>query len=142
MQDDDQLTGSTRAHQPLRVLVLDDDPSTAIAIAGYLQNLGCEVVVASTAEQAISVGHDFEPQVLVTDWKLGEALDGIDAARILQAEHHLVVIFVTGHARAEMQQKLHDLEPVHYFRKPVSLAELSAAVRESSIEISGHQQPN
>ena len=23
-----------------------------------------------------------EPQVLVTDWKLGKALDGIDAARI------------------------------------------------------------
>lgn len=115
-------------HSPIRVLILDDDATTRIAIAQYLEHYGHVVATASTVDDAVDTAAIFEPQVLVCDWKLGERRDGIDAARILQKEHGLAVIFVTAHALTELRRNFHGLTPDSCMRKPVSLLALSDAV--------------
>ena len=112
----------------LRVLVLDDDDSTRLAIGQYLEHCGHAVAMASTVDEAISKAETIHPQVCVCDWRLGGFRDGIDAARLLKQAHDVEIIFVTAHSLIELKRHFDGFKPARCLRKPISLAELSEAV--------------
>lgn len=130
---------SIQSHHPsdasrvraLRVLVLDDDDSTRLAIGQYLEHCGHSVAMASTVDEAIAKADSTHPEVVVCDWRLGGFRDGIDAARILKGSHDLEVIFVTAHSLIELKRHFDGFKPAHCLRKPISLAELSSAVSDA-----------
>lgn len=112
----------------LRVLVLDDDDVTRIAIGQYLEHCGHEVALASTVDEAVAQAASIHPQVVVCDWRLSEARDGIDAARLLKKEHDVEIVFVTAHSLVALKQHFEGFKPAGCLSKPISLTELSAAV--------------
>ena len=116
------------ADPALRVLVLDDDDATRLAIGQYLEHCGHAVALASTVDEAIAQAESTHPQVVVCDWRLSEVRDGIDAARILQKQHHVEIVFMTAHSLVDLKRHFAGVEPAKCLRKPISLAELSAAV--------------
>ena len=59
-------TGAALLHD-LRVLVLDDDPSTRDAVAEMLRQRGAEVVVAASPDEAMATVEKVRPEVLVCD---------------------------------------------------------------------------
>lgn len=113
---------------PLRVLVLDDDDATRLAIGQYLEHCGHLVALASTVDEAIAEAESTRPQVGVCDWRLSGFRDGIDAARILKKEYDVEIVFVTAHSLVELRRHFDGFVPARCLRKPVSFAELSAAV--------------
>lgn len=112
----------------LRVLVLDDDDATRLAIGQYLEHCGHSVALASTVDDAIAQAESTHPQVVVCDWRLSELRDGIDAARILTKEHDVQIVFVTAHSLVDLKRHFEGITPARCLRKPISLLELSAAV--------------
>jgi CheY-like chemotaxis protein len=112
----------------LRVLVLDDDDATRLAIGQYLEHCGHAVALASTVDEAIAKAGSTNPQVVVCDWRLGEIRDGIDAARILKKQYDVEIVFMTAHSLVDLKRHFAGVEPAKCLRKPISLAELSAAV--------------
>lgn len=121
-------TSDEPAADALRVLVLDDDDATRLAIGQYLEHCGHSVAMASTVDEALAKADSTHPQVVVCDWRLGGFRDGIDAARLLKDEHGVEVIFVTAHSLIELKRHFNGFEPARCLRKPISLAELSSAV--------------
>ena len=116
------------SQRALRVLVLDDDDATRLAIGQYLEQCGHAVALASTVDEAIAKAKSTHPEVLVCDWRLSELRDGIDAARILTKEYDVEIVFVTAHSLMELKRHFDGVRPASCLRKPVSLSELSAAV--------------
>ncbi len=82
-----------------KVLVVDDEAALAGLIAGWLTEHGAEVRVADTPAQAVRVAADFQPDLLLTDVRLGDPL-GVDgpelADRIADLVPGVEVVFMTG----------------------------------------------
>lgn len=116
------------SQRALRVLVLDDDDATRLAIGQYLEHCGHAVALASTVDEAIAKAESTHPQVVVCDWRLSERRNGIDAARILTKEYDVEIVFVTAHSLVDLKRHFEGVKPAKCLRKPISLAELSAAV--------------
>ena len=83
---------------PLRVLVVEDDPDAAAAVAGLLASLGHRVGTASTGEAARERATELLPDVILLDLGLPD-VDGLVLARHLRddaAGRALRLIALTG----------------------------------------------
>jgi len=113
------------------ILVVEDEPSIHELISINLGMAGYEVIVAESAEQALSLIRNELPDLALLDWMLPGA-SGIDLARQLRSEprtRELPIIMLT--ARGEEQDKLRGLETGadDYITKPFSVRELEARIK-------------
>lgn len=69
----------------VRVLVVEDDPSTCELIARTLRERDCEVVAVCSVERALNAVKNFEPDVIVSDIAMPEQ-DGYELLRQLRTQ--------------------------------------------------------
>ncbi|WP_254621267.1 hybrid sensor histidine kinase/response regulator [Stutzerimonas stutzeri] len=82
----------------LKVLVVDDDPLVLMTIAAMLEDLGCEVIEASSAAQALDVLAEHRVQLVLTDQAMPH-MTGAQLAEIIQQRYPtLPVLLATGYA--------------------------------------------
>ncbi len=116
----------------LHVLVVDDDPTTALLLADALEQDGARVSVAGTAEEAralLADGH--RPDVLVSDWLLPGA-DGIDLCawvRDAHADASIPVLLISGAAERDVRLRALAQGADDLISKPIDPLELRARVR-------------
>ena len=111
------------------VLVVDDDPGTRKVARANLSLEGFDVVVASSAQEALSRLGEADPMAVVTDLKLPD-LDGISLmARIHEARPGLPVVVVTGNATVETAVDAMRRGALHYLTKPIRYDELALVLR-------------
>jgi CheY-like chemotaxis protein len=82
----------------MRILVVDDYPSTAEVACLYLQGLGHECRAAGTAAEALEVAAAFDPEIVILDIGLPDQ-SGYEVARTLRARaggRRLHLAAVTG----------------------------------------------
>ena len=107
----------------MKILIVEDDISTRDASSFYLDGIGHEVKAAATPAEARELAAENPPDVLICDWRLGGTEDGADVARDLQSKYESNIIFITAHP-------LRDLQVARYLRKPISLGDLAAALKD------------
>jgi two-component system OmpR family response regulator len=115
--------------EPLRVLVVDDEPNIVDVVSMALRYHGFTVASAATGTEALSQVREFHPHVMVLDVMLPD-MEGFDVARRLAAEHADVpILFLT--ARDATEDKVRGLTSGgdDYVTKPFSLEELIARLR-------------
>jgi two-component system, OmpR family, response regulator len=115
--------------EPLRVLVVDDEPSIVDVISMALRHQGFDVAVADTGTRALSEARDWRPHVMVLDVMLPD-MEGFEVARQLAAERAEVPILFLS-ARDNTADKVRGLTTGgdDYVTKPFSLEELIARLR-------------
>lgn len=108
-----------------RVLVVDDELDALEIMAWMLTDHGCEVRTASDVEQAVSLGREFRPALLITDYLLREHRTGLDLIRELRASQpDLPAVLITGMDLGQLRHQLAELGNVEVLRKPFVWAEL------------------
>ena len=114
-------------HQP-RVLVVEDEPTIADAVAARLAAEGFEPRTVHDGLVALEVAAAWEPQVVVLDIML-PGLDGLEVCRRLQATRPVPVLMLT--ARDDETDLLVGLGigADDYMTKPFSMRELVARLR-------------
>ncbi|MEV5239610.1 response regulator transcription factor [Streptomyces cinnamoneus] len=115
---------------PAHVLVVDDDPTVAEVVAGYLAREGCTVERAADGPTALAKAAAARPDLVVLDLMLPGGMDGLDVCRALRHDHgRLPVIMLT--ARGEEEDRILGLEvgADDYVTKPFSPRELVLRVR-------------
>ena len=152
----DSPNGSTA--QRLRVLVVDDDKEIRHTLAVCLEDIGCEVVAAFSAEQALAAAAQSPLDLAFVDLRLGES-SGLDLLPQLFAENpNLPVVVLTGFAAIDSAVEAVKRGAADYLAKPCTpeqirrivakltgskdhvghsaelVAELKAAVPEISLE--------
>ncbi|WP_441248479.1 response regulator transcription factor [Kitasatospora sp. McL0602] len=114
-----------------RILVVDDDPTVAEVVAGYLTRAGYQVDRAADGRQALARAESFRPDLLVLDLMLPE-IDGLEVCRRLRATEHgatLPVVMLT--AKGDEADRILGLElgADDYVTKPFSPRELVLRVQ-------------
>ena len=123
--DRSQLVETSRT---LRILLVEDDDSTRSAMRRFLEFRGHEVLATGSVCEALNGSAAFKPEVLISDWKLDGARDGVEMAATLAAEHELAIIMVTAHRMEMLQRRAMEIgiRPHACRRKPVSISELAS----------------
>src|SRR5919107_978751 len=114
--------------QPLRVLVVDDEPLAAERLQLLLAKCsGIDLVgTASDGESAVRMAAALEPDVLLLDIAM-PGLDGIDVARAIAGpDNSPAVVFVT--AFDQFAVAAFEVAAVDYLMKPVDPTRLERAL--------------
>ncbi|MEU6343780.1 response regulator transcription factor [Streptomyces sp. NPDC046977] len=109
---------------PARVLVVDDDPTVAEVVTGYLVRAGFVVDRAADGHAALAGAAAARPDLVVLDLML-PGLDGLEVCRRIRADHGEVpVVMLT--ARGDEDDRILGLEvgADDYVTKPFSPREL------------------
>src|ERR1700685_2791271 len=86
---------------PVRVLVVDDEPSLAELLSSVLRYEGWDVRAAGTGAEAVRMAREFRPDAVVLDIMLPD-FNGLEVMRRLRAEIPQVwVLFLTARSADE-----------------------------------------
>ncbi|MFH0521105.1 response regulator transcription factor [Streptomyces sp. M41] len=120
---------------PPRILVVDDDPTVAEVVAGYLDRAGYAVDRAADGPAALSRAAAHWPDLVVLDLML-PGMDGLEVCRRMRGHGPVPVIMLT--ARGDEDDRILGLEvgADDYVTKPFSPRELVLRV-ESVLRRSG-----
>jgi CheY-like chemotaxis protein len=112
-------------------LIVEDESITAMDIARRLRRLGYAVVgSASSGPQAVERALALCPHVVLMDIHLHGTMDGIDAARHIQAAVPIPVVYMTAHADAATLDRIQaTTRAAGLVPKPVHLSTLDAALQ-------------
>ncbi|MFC8507295.1 response regulator transcription factor [Streptomyces sp. NPDC057411] len=108
---------------PARILVVDDDPTVAEVVTGYLGRSGFTVEHAADGPDALLRAGERRPDLVVLDLML-PGLDGLEVCRRLRETGQVPVIMLT--ARGDEEDRITGLEvgADDYVTKPFSPREL------------------
>src|SRR4051812_25267496 len=114
---------------PLRVLVVDDEPALTELLSMALRYEGWEVRTAGDGTNAVRGAREFRPDAVVLDVMLPD-FDGLEVLRRLRAEQaDMPVLFLT--AKDAVEDRIAGLTAGgdDYVTKPFSLEEVVARLR-------------
>ena len=114
---------------PVRVLVVDDEPTLAELLSMALRYEGWDVRTAANGSDAVRTARDFRPDAVILDVMLPD-MDGLEVLRRLRAESPLLpVVFLT--AKDGVADRIAGLTAGgdDYVTKPFSLEEVAARLR-------------
>jgi two-component system, OmpR family, response regulator len=114
---------------PIRVLVVDDEPSLAELLASVLRYEGWDIAVAVDGSSAVRTAREFKPDAVVLDVMLPD-FSGLEVLRRLRAElPHVCVLFLTARDAVEDRVAGITAGGDDYVTKPFSLEEVLARLR-------------
>lgn len=111
-----------------RILVVDDNPDALESLSRLVTLMGNEVRLARDGREAIEVGREFKPEVVLMDIGMPN-LNGYDAARQMRQERwgqEASLIATTGWGQDEDRRSSDDAGFNQHLVKPISLAALNA----------------
>jgi CheY-like chemotaxis protein len=109
-------------------LVIDDDESARAGLCGLLQNWGCLTLAAVDGDDALAqlAAHERPPELIVSDYRLGDGADGLAAiARTRAAVGDVPAVLVTADTSAQTAGAA-QAAGVPLLHKPVSPVKLRA----------------
>lgn len=110
------------------LLVVDDDELYCRVLADAFGRRDYCVVTASTAETALQMAHEREPEYAVVDLRIGND-SGLELVRQLVAlDENTRIVMLTGYASVATAVAAIKLGAVHYLTKPADPAEIESAL--------------
>jgi CheY-like chemotaxis protein len=116
---------------PARIVLVEDESITALQLAKRLRSLGYQVVaLASSGPRAIEYALARRPHVVLMDIHLQGSMDGIDAARHIQAAVPIPVVYMSAQADAATLERLQTTtQAAGFVPKPIHLPTLHATLQ-------------
>ncbi|MGQ7957162.1 ATP-binding response regulator [Pseudomonas sp. SP16.1] len=90
-----------------RILLLEDDATGREALAGLLRRWGCEVQACADLAEALAALQCAPPQLLISDYRLAEQGDGLQAIERLReaAGQMLPALLISADLSPELQER-------------------------------------
>lgn len=107
------------ATSALKVLIVDDSPVAALALADVFEMHDYVVRVASTFDKAVELFSSFVPDVLISDVHM-PVLDVAELCRrfrVSTADRRSAVVLVSGRSEAELKERLAEIKPDGFVSK-------------------------
>ncbi|MEY1556365.1 response regulator [Yoonia sp. R2331] len=113
-----------------RVMIIEDEPVIATDLTGIVSSLGHDVTgVARTHTEALELGREQRPDLILADIQLADNSSGIDAVNDLLETMDVPVIFIT--AFPERLLTGDRPEPAFLISKPFKEAQVLSAVSQA-----------
>ena len=114
--------------EPVRILVVDDDPQMLYYVRHALNKAGFETLVTGDHRELEHIISTARPALVLLDLVL-PGTDGIELMERIPALADLPVIFISGYRRDETIARALDRGATDYIVKPFSPTELTARIR-------------
>jgi DNA-binding NtrC family response regulator len=113
-----------------RVLVVDDEPDYPQLLSIILSKEGFEVQTAASSEEARCVAKEFTPDVLIVDWMLDGAKDGLQVSQTLgELNPGMRTVLITGYPSDAVEAHAEQVATAHFLNKPFTPSQLVELVR-------------
>lgn len=120
---------SRNSSPPVKILLVEDDSTTARTITSFLENLGYQVApVISRGEDVLSSIDLLRPDCILMDIQLEGDLDGVETTEELRHRYDLPVIYLTTSEEDRTFHRAKITEPYGYLVKPVDKGDLHKAI--------------
>jgi len=119
--------------QPLKVLVVDDDPNIVAVVAAILCGEGFQVLEATSGKQGLELARTASPDIVLLDIMMPE-IGGFEVYRRLRLDpltENLPVMFLTASMKPEHINRSTELGASGYITKPFSPLALVNALKET-----------
>jgi DNA-binding NtrC family response regulator len=121
-----------KPNQPVRILIVDDDPGQRSLLDSFLRSQGFETVVADSGERALELLGAGTIRMMISDVRM-PGLSGLETLRRARQEHAaLPVLLVTAYADIREAVGAMRDGAVNYLAKPIDLDELLASVQQAT----------
>ena len=113
----------------MRVLLVEDDPTTARGISLMLRHASMIVEIADTGEEALELAKLYDYDIIVLDLMLPD-LDGGEVVRRLRAGRvETPVLILSGVSRPQTKVKVFGMGADDFITKPFDQQELVARIQ-------------
>ena len=129
---------------PGRILIVDDEAHIRKVLELKIKGAGYELRSFSNARAAYDAAAEFEPDVIVTDFRMPGEMNGLELVRKIRGSEALAktpIILLTGSVAVmrKLKEQLIDVGILEFMAKPFSprnlihkIEEFMAALREPS----------
>ena len=125
-----------------RILVIDDDTDICLLLRRFLTKNGYEVAIAHSGEEGLSMLDNFNPDLVLTDFKLGD-IDGVTIlSKIKHKLPHVVVIIITGYSDIKVAINVMKQGAYDYITKPLFPDEILITLQKALAETSEEKIEN
>jgi CheY-like chemotaxis protein len=124
--------GSGRTHEPVRVLVVEDETLIALDLEDRLAHLGYDVCgFARSGPEAVAAADRLRPDLVLMDIRLAHGTDGVEAAAEIRKRFGIGAIYLTAHNDEATFRRARSTDPHGFVIKPFSVGDLSITLREA-----------
>ncbi len=125
----------------MRVLLIEDDASTARAIELMLKSEGFNVYATDLGEEGVDLGKIYDHDIILLDLSLPD-MSGFEVLRSLRVSKvETPILILSGHADTANKVKGLGIGADDYLTKPFHRNELVARIRAIVRRSKGHAQP-
>ncbi len=109
-----------------RVLIVEDESLTAMALDSHLRRMGYEVLgFSATGEDAVLKAKRERPDIIFMDVRLAGKMDGIEAAEIIPRGVRAAIVFMTGYSTPAVIERAAAHAPAGYLVKPIDFSDIN-----------------
>jgi DNA-binding response OmpR family regulator len=109
----------------VKVLVLEDDACSALALCSLFEQAGAEPISALDTQTAMEEVRRAAPDLLVADLNVLGNASSIDVAHELRRiRPDARVVFVSGYSKEDIEEQVVELQPCSVFTKPMNFEAL------------------
>ncbi len=102
-----------------RILIVEDEAVTALALKMMVERLSYEVIAtADTGEDAIRHAYTQNPDLVLMDTRLQSPMSGVEAANIIWEKLGIRSIFISAYNARELEADYRGQEPFLLLVKP------------------------
>ncbi|MBY0402189.1 response regulator [Myxococcota bacterium] len=111
------------------VLIVEDEDVLRETLSSFLTRQGHDVIAAASGYEALEIGLDASPDVLVADWMLKNHIHGLHVSAVFRALHpRLNTILITGFPSRDLLEESDRHGIARLLEKPFHLEDLDEAV--------------
>ena len=113
-----------------RIMVVEDESILVMLLKRKLHSYGySEIEWVDTGEEAIRNAEVFKPDLILMDIVLKGSMDGIEAARIINENFDIPIIYLTAYSSDEIFKRALETEPYGYILKPFREIEINVNIK-------------
>jgi two-component system, NtrC family, response regulator AtoC len=117
-------------NRPASILIVDDDADTRELLGEVLTSEGYSVTTCGTAERALAAGKKARFDVIISDMRLGQAMNGLDVLRAYKTvQPESEVILITAFGSMETAIEAVKAGAFDYLSKPFKIDEVLLQVK-------------
>jgi PAS domain S-box-containing protein len=115
-----------------KILLVDDEPVTALAEAEQLKKHGFSVKTIHSGKKSIRyIDENDDIDLILMDIELNEELDGIETAKIIQEDHDIPILFLTAYENPGFLKRVQSTDSYNYLLKNTSGQMIATAVHQA-----------
>ncbi len=123
-----------------KILVIDDDTDICLLLRRFLSKNGFDVAVAHNGTTGLSVLEEFHPDLVLTDFKLGD-MDGATILTRIKEKFPLIpVLIITGYSDIKVAINVMKQGAYDYITKPLFPDEILLTIKKALSQPAKYEQ--